>query len=130
VLVRSAPFWFASVLGGAGIRFNYTPEGTQVCFEVGLGIGGGIEVDPQGQLDHDGAYIKGEAEASIGPFGGKIEGRLLDCGEMEGEADCKFGPLYCSGKAKPVNPEWAERDFKGVKAGAKVASNFCMTMRY
>ena len=109
---------------GGGWRFTYTPQGTQVCFEVGVGVGASVEIDPNGQLDHDGAYVKGELEAGIGPLGAKVGGRLLDCGEAEGDLDCNYGPLTCSRKLKP------KPDFKGVKASAKLAANFCMTMNY
>lgn len=78
---------------GAGVKVSVTSQGMSVCAEVGLGVGGGVEINPFGALEKSGDSIKAEAALKYGSvsLGGEI--KLDDCGNLTSKLTVGVGPF-------------------------------------
>lgn len=78
---------------GVGGSMCFGEGNTGVCFETGLGLGGGLDVQPFG--DHPGnvSEVDINAKGSIGPLG--IDGGFKrdSCGKYTFDTNLNFGPI-------------------------------------
>jgi RHS repeat-associated protein len=88
--------------GGAGIKLSFTSQGVSYCSELGIGVGGALEVDPSGGLDRDDFHITSEATAGLGPAEVKAGWQLdTNCGLNPIAQGCI---LHVCGKIGPAGP--------------------------
>ena len=135
---------------GSGGKLSITRKGISVCAEVGLGLGGGLSLDPFEGLESDSRTFLAEAGGKLGPGGSlgiKIE--LDDCGKATTERKVCLGP-FC-GKRKtefgdPFDKEGADHGMEvsdgifdgiknmfknvGVKLEGKVAGKTCIQFKW
>jgi hypothetical protein len=87
----------AFALFGAGVDVCMTRNGFSFCGEVGLGFGGGLDLDPAGALASraDADYVKLEVGAECLILGIGTELKLDDCGNFNSKfkVSCGVGPL-------------------------------------
>ena len=77
---------FYSGVGG-GIQYCYKEGKHSVCDEVGVGAGGGVELDPFGDVASDGATLVAEVTGKWGPASGTLGFETdLDCFNTKGSA--------------------------------------------
>jgi len=82
---------------GGGAKLSWEPgKGFSVCAEVGLGGGGGFELDLDGKVDGDKDTVGAELSVEVGPIGAGAKWELDDCGNMKLEAKGKIGPAEFS----------------------------------
>jgi RHS repeat-associated protein len=133
---------------GVGAKLAVDSNGISFCLEVGLGIGGGVSVDPFESIDKTGVSDVAEATLGIGPVGGTVKAELDDCGNATVEGKGCVGPFCAKRKTNLVDPDadpayGAEvtgdefgknvKDlFKrtGLKAEAKVAAKGCVAHQW
>ena len=85
----------AYAIFGGGAKLSVTDKGWSVCVEIGLGKGGGLEVDPNpfGGLEKSGDKIKASIDLSYGPAGAGYEVSIDECGKPNHGPKFKLGPL-------------------------------------
>jgi RHS repeat-associated protein len=143
---------------GGGFKLAFTDQGVSVCFELGVGIGESIEVNPFGGLDDEGASVDASAGLKFGPIAaveasGKRKG-IGDCIDYEFKGKTCIGPICGEktfdedGKSEPrvegnlnreakVSKGFFKDVFKdlfnkqgGTKAEAKLAATLCAQQRF
>jgi RHS repeat-associated protein len=84
---------------GGGVTFCLDSKGASLCGRAGVGVGGGISVDPFGGREETGVKAYAQAEANFGPasVGGEASRELGDCGApLEWSVGAGVGPLGAS----------------------------------
>ena len=107
---------------GGGTQVCFDEEAFSVCGELGIGIGGGVDLDLLGGRQPDGSSVS--AEVSAGPLGGKLE--LNDNGQLTAEVGVTEGGF--GGKWLPeAKINLAEVLINGAKPKiqAKLAGKVC-----
>lgn len=84
-------------LGGGG-KVCLTKEGFSSCIEVGVGIGGGFEINPFEDLSASGPELELALKGAVGPVGLTLGGKLNDkwgggCLDPSGIAKLSVGPF-------------------------------------
>ncbi|MDH5300736.1 MAG: hypothetical protein OEW58_05170 [Gammaproteobacteria bacterium] len=116
---------------GGGLRLTIDSTGFKICGEVGFGIGGSLDIDPNeavGDVDIKPSIV---GEVGLGPFGAGVEiGGVGDCFSID--PSIKVGPF--KGKFEGIT----EGNYKGLdsttfdiplKAEAKIAGQLCGGMK-
>ena len=132
---------YAGIGGGAKYCRKTDPKTgitkNSLCFEVGLGVGGGVEVAPFADTDPMGenVLVSLGGGVSYGPIGAGVglEYKLTNCGDLETKKSASLGPIGHESVRKKFG-----QDGTGVKASsvglkkklsleaeAKVAVEFC-----
>ena len=103
---------------GGGGKFCFNLDGTvQVCGEVGLAVGGGVDIDIAGTAKAGYSdYVKVEAKVGCGPVsvGGNVT--LDDCGDLK---ICAEGGINPTAKFNVLSALGATAADLGIKGGAK-----------
>ncbi len=81
---------------GAGARVCITREGFSVCAMPGLGVGGGLDINPLGDLDRTRVELEAVAMARLGPAQVGFGLNFSECG-LRGGIKCQFGPADLCG---------------------------------
>jgi hypothetical protein len=75
---------FYEALGG-GIQYCRKNGKYSICAEGGVGVGGGVEIDPFGDVAETGTTMQAELTGKWGPVSGTVGGELdLDCFNVKG----------------------------------------------
>ncbi len=83
---------------GGGIQYCRKDGKNSICGEIGVGVGGGVEVDPFGDVAKDGGTITGEVTGKWGPLSGTVGFETdLDCFNSKGYAKAGAGPFTLIG---------------------------------
>jgi RHS repeat-associated protein len=78
---------------GGGVQFCGDSEGFAVCAEIGLGAGGGLDVQPFADVPGDSTEVEASAKAAVPGGGLEGGGKLNSCGELSGIGNLGAGPL-------------------------------------
>lgn len=116
-----------AAFGGAGggiqlCRDNVVEKANwSLCAEIGVGGGGGAEVDVMAGAQDTGGAIVGELTGKIGVFGGTIGGEMsLDCFNVKGGAKVQAGPIKASVDTSGT-PDFGYTQWENVtKVGGKI----------
>lgn len=89
--------------GGAGGGIQFCRDNTiekanwSMCAEIGVGVGGGVEIDAMAGAADTGGAIVAELTGKAGIFGGTIGGEMdLDCFNLKGSSKVQAGPVKAS----------------------------------
>jgi RHS repeat-associated protein len=77
---------------GGGFKISFTSEGFSTCFELGIGFGTNISLDPNGKLDRSSVGGVAGVSAHVGPLGVGLENTVDDCGSRF-KASASYGPI-------------------------------------
>jgi RHS repeat-associated protein len=94
---------------GGGVKICGTLDGEfSICFEVGFGIGGGLDIEPfsgvAGVADAD--YVKASLKAKCGLVGAGFEAKLDDCGKDSYKCELSLGPFGRFGSVDPCKGKY------------------------
>lgn len=103
-----------SVYAGLGVggKLAVSMEGISFCYEVGLGAGGGVSVDPLEGIDRDSMSVVGELGFKAWIFGGGGKVELDDCGNLVGEGKGCVGPFCGKRKYDALGNEQPQNGFE------------------
>lgn len=79
--------------GGIGGSLCFGEGNTGVCVEAGLGLGGGLDVQPFGEHPGNVTEIDINAKGSIGPGGFDIGTKINSCGKTTFDFNGNIGPV-------------------------------------
>jgi RHS repeat-associated protein len=122
---------------GGGVKGSITSEGTSFCVEVGFVVGGGLEVDPTGDLDPPTVYAKAELAGKLGPISGQIGAKADECMNDEVKAKVCSGPMCAeadllTGKMgstmSPPEKGWTK--MRGAKIEGKAVVGKCWRFKW
>lgn len=97
---------------GVGGKLAVSMEGISFCYEVGLGAGGGVSVDPLEGIDRDSMSVVGELGFKAWIFGGGGKVELDDCGNLVGEGKGCVGPFCGKRKYDALGNEQPQNGFE------------------
>lgn len=69
---------------GGGAEVCRKDGKTSICGELGVGLGGGVKLQPWADPKKTELFLQGEAGAEVGPFGASLSTRISDCGDLGG----------------------------------------------
>ncbi len=113
--------------GGAGGGIQFCRDNTiekanwSMCAELGVGVGGGVEIDAMAGAAETGGAITAELTGKAGIFGGTIGGEMdLDCFNVKGGAKVQAGPVKASVDTSGT-PDFGYTQWENVtKVGGKI----------
>ncbi|MBJ7470981.1 MAG: hypothetical protein JHD16_06740 [Solirubrobacteraceae bacterium] len=110
---------------GGGIQFcrdNAVEKANwSMCAELGVGVGGGVEIDAMAGAQDTGGAIVAELTGKAGIIGGTIGGEMsLDCFNVKGGAKVQAGPVKASVDTSGT-PDFGYTQWENVtKVGGKI----------
>jgi RHS repeat-associated protein len=115
---------------GGGGRICTTKEGVSVCFEVGFGVGGGVDISPAGDLDKTDQSVKAELMAGCFDVGVGGQCKLDGCGNFKCKDKDKAGPFRSDGTKEGTSVRLGKIG-SGLKKGpcevsGKIAAEKCV----
>ncbi len=113
--------------GGAGGGIQFCRDNTlekanwSMCAELGVGLGGGVEIDAMAGAQDTGGAIVAELTGKAGIIGGTIGGEMsLDCFNVKGGAKVQAGPVKASLDTSGT-PDFGYTQWENVtKVGGKI----------
>lgn len=111
-----------------GIKMAVDGQGFSFCWELGIGIGAGIEADPFEGTDDEGFSAVSEVAAEVGGVGiaGKVERTFGGpCPQTKGEVKACAGPACVKYNGEALGTGLSVAELAGVQAQAKVTGKYC-----
>ena len=97
----------AYAIYGGGVKLCADGSGFSACVEVGLGAGGGLEIDPFGSIVRTPNYFDAAIKLSAGPLSLGPKLRLTECEFSFKAFECRFVIFnLCEGKFKARPSGW------------------------
>lgn len=126
---------------GGAAEMCYRNGDWSVCGELGVGVGGGVKINPFGNVAETEMFIKGEVTLAVGPMDIGVELKLTNCGEGGAIQDARYQPkcaIYlvgCSGNETGQvtidDPDWSprqawlDRPIRFLGGAAKLTAGSC-----